>query len=431
MSKHAEFEATLRDLPQISLEKLKSLKQKTLQNIKKYNETKPAADPPRRLTQNEIFDIKVAVDSDNDEYINEDKFNIAGALCAIDPTLGGNCKDKAEHAFNNLCLAESITNGKEPRFVCDDDWVSTIGADSDNVKKFTNGYDLWKKTFLKSVKWLLQSQAAIKLKRNVSVPLGYRQASLEGDFLDTVYFEENAWNKAFSKLQPSTKISEQSLWLLAFLFHTDRVQPYPADDGLQEICTFVGRSMEVRTDNALSSLKILAYNPDLIKSITIDDFDDFQNRDLILQSMKYGNPQYISRLLDKKQDLPVYNEIFENGIYLAMQEDNQALFDFVLMRTIVSGKTAIIKDLLVTVALNSIKYKNNDSYFLKLLAARNEPFPAVIQEAAKLDDYSSLLQTFERRLVLRNPFINTLSLGAEESRDEFLKKVKRFYSKKV
>jgi hypothetical protein len=426
MSKHAEFEATLRELPQIKLELLKQSKQSILQKLKAKNASNKT-DPPEKPTQTELLGIEY--DSDDDKEISNDKFKIAGALCVTDPTVGNNCEVYSKNAFNNLCLAEAITNGNEPRFVCDDDWVSTIGADPDEIKKFAGGYDLWKKTFLKSVKWLLQSQAAIKLKQNVGVPLGYRQASVEGDFLDTVYFKESAWNKAFSKLQPSTKISEQSLWLLAFLFHTERVKIYPADDGLQEICTFVGRSIEVRTDDALSSLKILAYNSQLLKTINIETFDDFANEELIAASMKYGNPQYVSRLLEKKPTLKYNQDAFMDGLFLAMHEDNQNLFDYLLTRTILARKTP--DKMLTLVAMNTIKFKNNDAYFLKLLAASEKTFPDFINEVKTLDEYTNLVQNFERRLVLRNPFMNTLSLGEKADNEEFLKKVKRAYSKGV
>lgn len=246
----------------------------------------------------------------------------------------------------------------------------------------------------------------------------------EGQYVDTVYFEENAWNKAFSKLQPSTKISEQSLWLLAFLFHTGRSNLPGNNDGLTEICTFVGRSIEVRTDNALSALKTIAYNPDLLKNITINTFDDFENKELLRMSFAYGNPQYLSRMLEKKPKIVYNTEIFTIGLYLAMHEDNQPLFDFLLTQTIINDETP--EDfLLPMIAINGIKFKNNDAYFFKLLAASEKTLLEYFNKVDKFDDYSNLLQSFERRLVLQNPFINKLTLGEETDRKDFLKKVKR------
>ena len=413
MSKHAEFEATLRDLPPIQIELLKVLKKAALQEVKKNKKT---------LDRNELLGIEKA--GDTIQAAAAGKPNLAGALCVLEPDTGDNCKDLSKTAFNNLCLAESITNGEEPRFVCDADWIHTIGAEDGQITKFITGYEKWKATFLKSVKWLLQSQAEIKLKQKVTVPLGFRQMNPEGQYVDTVYFEENAWNKAFSKLQPSTKISEQSLWLLAFLFHTGRSIPPSDDDGLLEICTFVGRSIEVRTDNALSVLKIIAYNPDLLKEININTFDDFENKKLLEMSFAYGNPQYISRMLEKKTKIAYDKDSFTFGLFLAMQEDNQPLFDFLLTETIINDQTP--EDFLLPMtAINGIKFKNNDAYFFKLLAASKKSLFQYITQAVELDDYQNLLQSFERRLVLQNPFIKKLTLGEETDKKDFLKKVKR------
>jgi hypothetical protein len=176
-------------------------------------------------------------------------------------------------------------------------------------------------------------------------------------------------------------------------------------------------------------LKILAYNPELLQTINIETFDNFANAALIAASMKYGNPQYVSRLVEKKPTLNYNKDAFTDGLFLAMHEDNQILFDYLLKATILASKTP--DKLLTLVAMNTIKFKNNDAYFLKLLAASEQSFPAFIDEAKKLDEYTSLVQNFERRLVLRNPFMNTLSLGDQADRQEFLKKVKRFYSKVV
>ena len=412
MSKHAEFEASIRDLPPIQIEVLKVMKKKHLQEVKNKTET---------FDRNKLLGIEKVGD---DIKVIDGMPNLAGALCVLEPDTGNNCKELSETAFNNLCLAESITNGEEPRFVCDADWIQAIGAEEAQITKFITGYDKWKVTFLKSVKWLLQSQAEIKLKQKVTVPLGFRQMNPEGQYVDTVYFEENAWNKAFSKLQPSTKISEQSLWLLAFLFHTGRSALPSDNDGLPEICTFVGRSIEVRTDNALSALKIIAYNPDLLKEININTFDDFENKKLLEMSFAYGNPQYLSRMLEKKPKIVYDEDSFGFGLFLAMQEDNQPLFDFLLTQIIINDKTPD-EFLLRMTAINGIKFKNNDSYFFKLLAASKKSLSEYIKQAPQLDDYQNLLQSFERRLVLQNPFIKKLAIGDATDRNDFLKKVKR------
>ena len=68
---------------------------------------------------------------------------------------------------------------------------------------------------------------------------------------------------------------------------------------------------------------------------------------------------------------------------------------------------------------------------MKLLAASEQSFREFIDQALELDEYTNLVQNFERRLVLRNPFINKLSIGNKPDNEEFLKKVKRFYSKGV
>ena len=76
-------------------------------------------------------------------------------------------------------------------------------------------------------------------------------------------------------------------------------------------------------------------------------------------------------------------------------------------------------------AINGIKFKNNDSYFFKLLAASKKSLSEYIKQAPQLDDYQNLLQSFERRLVLQNPFIKKLAIGDATDRNDFLKKVKR------
>jgi len=419
MSKHAEFEAALRDLPPILSDSLKFFKTVAIQELRKTYEKKKPGEALDTINENELLAKK-------DDYgnIKDDKeATLAGAVCVLDPEYSKDCVNFTEHTFNNLCLVESITNGKDPRFVCDADWITTIGADNSKIKKFVGGYDQWKATFLKSVKWLLQNQAAIKLKRNVCVPLGYRQANSEGIYLDNVCFEENAWNKAFSKLQPATKISEQSLWLLAYLFHTERTAPKTVD-GLQEICTFVGRSIEVRTDTALSALKIFVYGFELLKEITIDTFDKFEHKELLQMSLTFGNPQYLLRLVEQKPNLEYEEQMFSAGLFLAMHEDNQPLFDFLLTKTIVSGAVPD-KNMLPVFALNSMKFKNNDAYFCKLLAASGASFVDFIDNLVEIDEYANFLQGFERRLILRNPFLNTLKIGNQEENKEFLKKVKR------
>jgi len=285
---------------------------------------------------------------------------------------------------------------------------------------------------------LMKNQSAIKLKQHVTVSLGYRQDNFAGEFVDKVCFEENAWKKAFGKLQASTKISEQTFWVLAYFFHVDRdltkipIKAGDVDgDGVKTILKFVVRSLEVRTDNALSFLKFLETNTDLIL-FNIDQIEFNVEKDvdslLFASSVLYGVPTLISHLIEKKPNLKFDKDLFQMGFFTAMQDDNQALFDFLLKIQILSNGKDVDK-FLKSVAMNSVKFKNNEAYFYKLLAASGQSFKEFITEITPMEEYSDVIKSMERRLILRNPFLNELSVGDKAERSDFLKKVKRSNSK--
>ena len=423
MSKHAEFEASIRELPPVLLEKLKQAKNKKLNKIKLNNEI------PNNQKLN--WDTRqFFIDQNSDQ----DYDSTVSALCVLQPKEGtdSDCDDKKVHTFNNLCLAEAITNGKEPRFVCDDQWIAEIGADETEIGKFQTGYESWKSLLLTSVKWLMKSQSEIKLKQHVTVSLGYRQDNFAGDFVDKVCFAETRWTQVFGKLQASTKISEQTLWVLAFLFHSNRdLSKAPLDSsgvidylGLKEIYTFVARSLEVRTDNALSFLKISS----TVKEMMVFEVDKIEFEQLFVLALSFGIPSIISHCLEKKTKLEFDDAYFENGFFTAMHEDNQVLFDFLLKIQVVANETDI-SDFLKSVAMNNIKFKNNETYFFKLMAASEKSFQTFISEIVKMDEYADIIKSMERRLILRNPFLNKLSVGDPKDREEFLRKVKRSHSK--
>ena len=443
MSKHAEFEASIRDLPPVVLEKLNQAKIEKLREIKKENELNQS----KLGYENKKFDTHKFLISqkDKEEFKLKDakefEFGVFSALCALDASLKNECKNSSVNAFNNLCLAEALSNGKEPRFVCDDQWVEDIGADSTAISKFYDDYDSWKSILLKYVKLLMKNQTALKLKQHVIVPLSYRQDNFEGDSVDKVCFEANNWKKWFGKLQASTKISEQTLWILALIFYADKnIEPIiPKDNkgkenlqGLTEICKFVARSLEVRTDEALSFLKICATIPYATLAHASGEFefgaDVSKNMATLGVYLMHGIQTGISQLLDKKPNLDFDKNVFELGFFQAMQDDNQALFDFLLKTQILSGE----KDMdafLKAVAMNSVKFKNNEAYFFKLLAVSKQKFSDFITDIKEREEYSDVLKSMERRLVLRNPFLNKLSVGEKKDRMDFLLKVKRSNSK--
>jgi hypothetical protein len=114
--------------------------------------------------------------------------------------------------------------------------------------------------------------------------------------------------------------------------------------------------------------------------------------------------------------------------FKAMQDDNQALFDWLLKMQIIQEKTDV-GDFIKTVAMNSVKFKNNEAYFYKLLVASGQSFTEFIKEIAQMEEYSDVIKSMERRLILRNPFLNELSVGEQAERRDFLQKVKRSHSK--
>ena len=138
MSKHAEFEATLRDLPPFLIETLKVVKKVALQELKEKNQ--PKMEKGETLDKlNRLSLLLINTDASNNIIIDKTKPSSAGALCVLEPNVASNCKKVSENAFNNLCLAESITNGEEPRFVCDADWIQAIGAEEAQITKFITG----------------------------------------------------------------------------------------------------------------------------------------------------------------------------------------------------------------------------------------------------------------------------------------------------
>jgi len=429
MSKHAEFEASMRDLPPFMLAKLKEAKIKKLADIKKSIEANKR-------------DSSVPTETwDTNKFLLENKkeleaFGVISAACVLDKNVDADCENLSKTAFNNLCLAESITNGREPQFVCDEEWIDKIGANTIAIGKFQNAYEFWKVFLLSYVKLLMKNQTAIKVKQHVIVPLGYRQDNFAGDSVDKVCFEENTWKKMFGKLQASTKISEQTLWILSFMFYVDKelkqldvpknVQDEVITEGLNEICTFVARSLEVRTDDALSLLKACIV-PGMIGVRLIIEADATEEGLLII-AVTFGVPTLISHFLDKKPNIKFDNELIKLAYFKAMQDDNQALFDWMLKLQILSNNKDV-DEFLKTVAMNSVKFKNNEAYFYKLLVASGQSFTEFIKEIKIKDEYSDVIKSMERRLILRNPFLNELSVGDQADRSDFLKKVKRSSSK--
>ena len=283
----------------------------------------------------------------------------------------------------------------------------------------------------------MKDQTAIKLKQHVIVPLGYRQDNFAGDSVDKVCFEENTWKKMFGKLQASTKISEQTLWILSIIFYVtekdEKLSKVPTDSdgdpvwtGLTEICTFVVRSLEVRTDDALSLLKLLVVPNMVIIRFMIEN--DNLKDSLLTLAVTFGVPTLISHFLDKKPNITFDKDLFQMAYFKAMQDDNQALFDWMLKIQILSDEKEV-DEFLKSVAMNSVKFKNNEAYFFKLLAASGQSFTDFIKEIATMEEYSDVVKSMERRLILRNPFLNELSVGEQTERQEFLKKVKRSHSK--
>lgn len=435
MSIHAELESILRSLAPVDLARL--------QQAKEQAKVKAAADKSKKAPS--LFTVA------NDQSLT----SLADALCVENKGLNDENQACSQGSFfTNLCLNETVKSGIAPRFACDADWISkikTISADAkEELESFKEGYDTWEGKFGKLVNDFLQTQANTKTKVNIVVPLDFRLEQ-DGNFIEKVYFKEDEWKAVFGKLLPTTKIGKMTLWLILWVLQPSHgtVKPTakpPAvastgestslssaeseapeevkaetDEekvGIATICNFVARSIEVRSDPALSALKV-AYDPENFKYVSKGDFEPGAlgpgAEHVLATSLKYGNPHYITKLIAKPPVKRIGEADVINGYFLAMHDENNALFDYIANYAEKPIESDDNNDLLflLEVALNCVKTRNNDTYLFKLILANNLTWTVMCQklviyflgQPANID----LLVSVDRRQTLRNPLLVHLS----------------------
>lgn len=420
MSLHAELESLLRDLPPVSLAMLNQARAKAIAQITTSN-PRPAL---------------VAT---------------VGAAAIADPRLGpvnnvlkvqASSATTADRAFldNIRCLKESVASELPPRLVCDSEWRAKVGADEGQISTFVTAYDKWESLLEAVVHNHMKKQDEIRTKRNVAIPLSFRLEAKDGSFVEQVFVKEDDWNSVFGKLMPTTKISKITLWAILWLLEDARPSGIPADDaGIFEIRQLVGRSIEVRTDPALSALKVV-YNPKF-QTLTKTDFSVEQTvtpgGEVVLSTaFEFGNPLYIAELVHKKVKLAAVTlGLLTNGYFLAMHDENHEFFDYLMTQ----DNSLLIADsdqfnFLFQVALNCMRSRNNDTFIFKLVFVTERKWvdvgaaqTTVLENNFK--DHLAMLVGVDQRTVLRNVLLDKLSAGKKPESVAFLKRVGRTGSK--